>query len=548
MTTLRLSILATAYILAIKQNNSVKKKRQTFMIPLKNNFFHHFCTIAWTCDKSKLANGVCDCGCGSWDPECYNTSLNSSCKVDEREPQCYKDECVYPEWDTTKCDMSKYGTDNFCDCECGGLFDPDCLNADNPTNCPGTLPYCNESTSTCEDKWKCSPEKYNDGVCDCGCGVPDPDCDKKDATIVTSTCINGNGEQGVCYNNECVYPGWDTTKCNMSKYGTDGICDCGCGGLVDPDCLNADNPTNCPGTLPYCNESTSTCEDKWKCSPEKYNDGVCDCGCGVPDPDCDKKDATIVTPTCINDNGEQGVCYKNECVYPGWDTTKCNMSKYGTDNFCDCGCGGLIDPDCLNAKNPTNCLGTLPYCNTSTSTCEDKWKCSPEKYNDGKICNCECGVPDPDCGDISRTPDCEDRFCKAGKCDLSTLWTCDPGDYNNNKECDCNCGLPDPDCESGTLDVMGCEENQYCTINGTCKSKVCGDGIVDESEECDSTDNCDINCKCVNGFTPVGGICLMSKKTKQTINTKPANSIHGLSLPTFINSFHIFFFSVCRMW
>ena len=45
--------------------------------------------------------------------------------------------------------------------------------------------------------WLCSPVRYADGVCDCGCGVPDPDC-----------CGAGCDESD-CWTEACVWCWYD---------------------------------------------------------------------------------------------------------------------------------------------------------------------------------------------------------------------------------------------------------------------------------------------------------------------------------------------------
>jgi hypothetical protein len=49
-------------------------------------------------------------------------------------------------------------------------------------------------TKNGRDAWTCNPNYFNDSMtCDCGCGVPDPDC------LVTSSIVNGcDSEQPLC--------------------------------------------------------------------------------------------------------------------------------------------------------------------------------------------------------------------------------------------------------------------------------------------------------------------------------------------------------------
>jgi hypothetical protein len=104
-------------------------------------------------------------------------------------------------------------------------------------------------------------------------------------------------------------PGW---TCNASYY-NDGDCDCGCG-IVDPDCADATaascdfcddigscNSSSCPGTINPTNNATCVSLAAWTCDPGYYNDGVCDCGCGMIDADC--ADATVASCDYCDDEG-----------------------------------------------------------------------------------------------------------------------------------------------------------------------------------------------------------------------------------------------------
>jgi len=62
-------------------------------------------------------------------------------------------------------------------------------------------------------------------------------------------------------------------------------------------------------------------------------------------------------------------------------------------------------------------------------------------------------------------------------------WTCDPRGYGDGVVCHCACGVPDPDCATPGNIVSGCVNDQICSPEGTCTD--CGDGAVDDGEECD---------------------------------------------------------------
>ncbi len=113
-------------------------------------------------------------------------------------------------------------------------------------------------------------------------------------------------------------------NCDDSYYGTDDGCDCGCG-IPDPDCADGDiatcefcsdegscNPWGCPGIIDP--DDTALCApvegvpDEWTCNPTFYGDGDCNCGCGAVDSDC--ADATVDSCDFCND---QGSCNAGDC-------------------------------------------------------------------------------------------------------------------------------------------------------------------------------------------------------------------------------------------
>lgn len=158
----------------------------------------------------------------------------------------------------------------------------------------------------------------------------------------------------------------------------------------------------------------------WFCALAAYGDGTCDCGCGIRDSDCKKTDI-------------------DHCE-------RCNASG-------SCAGTNAVCPGRIDAMDTTKCI-------QSPST----WYCSNSLYSDGKVCNCGCGAPDPDCKDdtLDSCDSCSDSgSCAHDKCpssidpsDNSTCyvppeWTC--GDFNYGDQfCDCGCGAPDPKCKDQT--------------------------------------------------------------------------------------------------
>ncbi len=114
----------------------------------------------------------------------------------------------------------------------------------------------------------------------------------------------------------------------------------------------------------------------WGCARSSYGDGVCDCGCGLPDSDCSKVDL-------------------EHCDV-------CN--SFGSCNRAPC--PGNIDPD-----DVTKCVPA-----------PDGWTCTPSSYGDGTTCDCGCGIQDKDCPNtkVSSCDSCQAvGTCANGPCPSS---------------------------------------------------------------------------------------------------------------------------------
>ena len=266
------------------------------------------------------------------------------------------------------CEPCHYGTGDGCDCGCGKV-DPDCGVSPTVNSCktfllPGScvkpttkFPYLNFAASshnigTCVIAplgWTCAENIYQDNACDCGCGVPDPDCAHFDQTDPSGSCDNcaqaggcdpsdfgcteiKSGDLSQC----TLHPpqGW---RCDPALY-SDGRCDCGCG-IKDIDCVGkpqgrAACETDCKGAGSCASQSTATnacslisdtdnskCDaGTWTCSASAQNDGKCDCGCGILDSDCGIDKTIAACATC----GSVGSCASNcQGINPA-DNAVCN--------------------------------------------------------------------------------------------------------------------------------------------------------------------------------------------------------------------------------
>jgi hypothetical protein len=426
----------------------------------------------WTCAPAAYGDGTCDCGCGTADPDCKD-ARRATCDV------------------------------------CNGI------GSCNGLACPGRIDE--NDTARCEPVppgWLCGARAYEDGEsCDCGCGVPDPDCDGEDRAACDTCNVVGSCSRVSCPgaiddadNSKCTLPwGW---SCNELVYG-DGVCDCGCEARdVDcpsasvEDCQQCDNGCSlgdaCPGKI--YPENSAFCREPpfgWNCSPRFYADGMlCHCGCGTPDPDCNPAEVE----SCDRCNTE-GSCSVQEC--PGTISPEyiqfcmqpeppeewiCEPFDYGEGSFCDCGCGA-VDIDC-RGTTPAACdrCGPCGPCPdrvdpADISAClppPDDWTCADELYADGGSCDCGCGVLDPDCFENDRgfCTACPDGSCSRSDCrdldpeDVTVCeggvppgWTC-PADYFGDFGCDCGCGAQDQDCSS--LSASVCE---FCDSPGSCSEE-----------------------------------------------------------------------------
>lgn len=98
-------------------------------------------------------------------------------------------------------------------------------------------------------EWVCLGKEYIDPLCSCGCGVVDPSCLSP-------------------YGNAC-----EECPTNSCGYSTDG-----CSGI---------DVTN-----------NALCDPSWTCDIEYYDDAGCDCGCGIPDIDCEGNSGVSACAYC----------------------------------------------------------------------------------------------------------------------------------------------------------------------------------------------------------------------------------------------------------
>ena len=437
----------------------------------------------WTCATTAYNDGVCDCGCSVRDADCGENDI---------------DEC------------KRCNTTGSCDFrECPGKIDPE-----NITRCLAPPP-----------EWTCSTFYYADGKdCDCGCGAVDLDCEDETVDSCDYCGAFGACSGGACPgpidpddNGVCKTPsGW---TCLPFYYADGSSCDCGCG-ITDPDCDSESrdecdtcyygcSEESCPGPIDADDNAICTgVPGAWRCKARFYNDGICDCGCGAVDFDCDPAEfdscATCnLEGSCSKRDCEEGTVDEDNiafCTRPAPpDDWTCQSYAYADGFTCDCGCGA-IDLDCpddtiascqsCGACGSGLCPGLVDPADISGCTDPpDRWYCQKSLYADG-YCDCGCGVRDPDCADDLKET-CKRCSIYDGSCapyDCSTIlptnnalctdspppeWTC-PLDYYDDGRCDCGCGIKDVDC--ATAKRTSC---QVCNAPGSCSDVRCKDSDID---------------------------------------------------------------------
>ena len=456
-----------------------------------------------------------------------------------------------------------------CDANVDDDCSPSCGNGVNEEgeSCDGDCPTtCEDGNACTKDAMTGSAENCNaacsyteisqcihkDGCCAAGCdAVSDDDC--------SPSCGNGVTEPGETCDGDCVEICSDGTACTIDTLigsaencsaacsfqeiteclPLDNCCAPGCDANADSDCsVKCGNGVIEPGEtcdgdcLKSCDDANGCTIDTMTGSEENCNvscshqpivscnfgDGCCPVGCdSIVDDDC--------SPSCGNGVIEppDEICESN-CITSCDDADACTIDNMlGSPDTCNSSCSFQLVSECMNDDgccppgcdefNDTDCdVCTGPGCDAP-----DGWTCTPQYYNNQDGCDCNCGVPDPDCGIEGATlygcdpfyvctaeglcaaitdcethagqacsegnlfwtdacgnleemaEDCAGHPCANEQCypDVPAGWTCTPGYYNKADGCDCGCGIPDPDCDIDGATLFGCTTGEYCEA-GVC--------------------------------------------------------------------------------
>lgn len=207
---------------------------------------------------------------------------------------------VPDEW---TCDPALYASGGVCNCDCGA-YDPDCFcdGLANP-DCPAEIEDdCGDGTVCTVEGCKASCDIFADPPLPCAAGEL---CAFDTAGQV---CVSAPGRVNAAALGEtCAGDSVMVQYCDVENTLPKGVCD-DLDGTCRPVCFGMDlcpaeetcftiaggGPEN--GGMGYCRPAEDDngggggggAPTGWECSAEQYGDGfICECGCGVPDPDCD---------------------------------------------------------------------------------------------------------------------------------------------------------------------------------------------------------------------------------------------------------------------
>ena len=421
-------------------------------------------------------------GCGYTNNEADCDADSSICTVKDL---CKNGNCV--KGDKLDCDDKNPCTSDTCDptkgCEYGNVDNAPCNADDNPCTPTDSCKdgACEASKpKSCDSGDLCTVGKCNlaDGTCKYTSKKGNP-CNDGDPCTLDETCDANDLCQAKSVN-----------KCDDSKPCTTDSCKSGVG------CAHVNN--------------TSPCDDGDKCTADDTcKDGSCAGAAINVKETCDDgkvctKDSCSKTEGCKNDPLTATPCDDGNPCTEG-DTCAAGKCEKGS-NKCDC----KNDADCSAKEDGNKCNGTL-ICDTSKPPFQcvvdpnTVVKCDTSLSNQCQTmaCNPKAGKCELDYKQGGTSCDADKDVCTAkdacdgkGKCLKGANVDCNDKNSCTSDSCD-----PKEGCKHAA-NTNACDaDNNACTVNDTCKSKVCVPGpakLCNDNEPC-TADSCNkATGQCVN--------------------------------------------------
>ena len=411
------------------------------------------------------------------------------------------------------CDDGNLCTDDTCDATLGCVFTANDADCDDTNSCT-TADVCTQGACIGSGSLECddgNPCTIDTCLVQGGCSYANSQgiCDDGDACTLGDICSEGTCTSG------------DALSCDDSNPCTDEVCDQGdcvfTPNAADCDDLNACTPTSTCSEGACLGQGALDCDDGVVCT----NDG-CDpaSGCAYQDNQapCDDGDICSIGDTCSSGNCAAGAVTLtcddgNTCTTDTCDAaTGCNFE--GNALPCDDGNACTSGDTCLNKA----CIGPEPVDCSDEEACTDEG-CDPLDgcqitfnnviCDDGDACTVGDACADGACVSGEGTLPCDDGlFCNGSEgcdaqlgCEAGQAPTIDDGIACTVDVCDNDQGqvIHTPDASQCPLDPNATCQVAVCDLQIGCTTEVvancCGNGIIEEGEDCDDNQGCPANCK-----------------------------------------------------